>query len=121
MVVACRTQHLIKSSKNMTISKKISFSSSSLPFVHKNVFNYTKNVPSISRYDTLVRLCCACRRFHSTDYFQTSRESRAGLTPQEVSHFKTIVVTMLYYSFKTVNTCIYYDNRKVTFMCSHFI
>lgn len=85
MVVAYRTQHLIKSSKNMTISKTFSFSSNSLPYVHKNYFNYTKNVPSILRHGTLVRLCCTCRRFHSTDYFQTSRESRAGLTPQEVS------------------------------------
>ncbi|KAJ8924940.1 hypothetical protein NQ315_001103 [Exocentrus adspersus] len=85
MVVGCRTPHLIKTGKGAT--HKFSFTTSSLPFARRNYYNCTKNMPNVLSRNggTLVRLCCACRRFHSTGYFQASRESRAALSPQESS------------------------------------
>ncbi|KAJ8954065.1 hypothetical protein NQ318_004370 [Aromia moschata] len=68
MVVAGRTQQLIKSSKNVTISKKLSFSTHRPSFEYRNFLAVTRNVSGTVKNDTLAR---------------ESRSTFTKLTPQE--------------------------------------
>ncbi|XP_968200.2 pyruvate dehydrogenase [acetyl-transferring]-phosphatase 2, mitochondrial [Tribolium castaneum] len=78
MVVACRTQQLIKTGKTVTISKKFNYSTStSLGFR-----NYVDTV-SVPRSDKPRVRLYDCKRFHSS---RESRSTLAKLTPQEVDN-----------------------------------
>lgn len=93
MVVSSRSQQLIKTSKNVNYASKLKFSTSSTSLLFRNYVQtscVSEELPNKKFQD--VRLCFECRRFHSTDYFQSSRESRSRtalskLTPQEVSDY----------------------------------
>nr|XP_023015402.1 pyruvate dehydrogenase [acetyl-transferring]-phosphatase 1, mitochondrial [Leptinotarsa decemlineata] len=78
MVICYKTRQLMKTSKYVTSSPGLYFSTY-MPF-RKKLF-------SVMKRDTkeIGPLSCDCRRFHSTDYFQTRKETRAAkLSPQEV-------------------------------------
>ncbi|XP_068911856.1 pyruvate dehydrogenase [acetyl-transferring]-phosphatase 2, mitochondrial [Tenebrio molitor] len=79
MVVACRTQQLIKTGKNVTISKKFHYSTRSAALGFRNYVDKTSvsynDKPKVRLYD--------CKRFHSS---RESRTTLAKLTPQEVDN-----------------------------------
>ncbi|XP_028135667.1 pyruvate dehydrogenase [acetyl-transferring]-phosphatase 1, mitochondrial [Diabrotica virgifera virgifera] len=83
MVVVCRTGHLIKSSKTVTKSPNLFFSTYRPPY--KNSSNFLRRNVLGRASNSLVDSYCGCRYF-SVDYFQSSdnRTTVSKLTPQEV-------------------------------------
>ncbi|RZB45744.1 uncharacterized protein BDFB_010306 [Asbolus verrucosus] len=77
MVVACRTQQLLKTGKNVNISKKFSFSTGNVSLGFRNYVD--RNTVPLSE-KSRVRLC-DCKKFHSS---RESRTTLAKLTPQEL-------------------------------------
>lgn len=79
MVVACRTQRLLHSSKIVNFSRTIQLPKNCRAFGFRNVFDKT-SVPFTNQQRSL-RLC-SCRFFHSS---KEPRSSLAKLSPLEVS------------------------------------
>lgn len=84
MVISGTTGQLLKCTKKFCTSVRYSiFSSKYLPDYKSNV-----NLKNVIFPELL--FSCDCRRFHYTDYFQNSRETRTTFTklsPQEVRLF----------------------------------
>lgn len=83
MVVLGSTGQLLRCTNNVSKTARYSVFSSKF-------FNEYKTHVTVQKVVVLPRLIsyCDCRRFHYTDYFQKSRESRTTFTklsPQEVS------------------------------------
>ncbi|XP_057651235.1 pyruvate dehydrogenase [acetyl-transferring]-phosphatase 1, mitochondrial [Diorhabda carinulata] len=86
MVVSCRTSRLLRTTKTVTVTPSLFFSSFK-PF-YQNSSNFLKrNALGISsnQHKPLVDVCCGCRYF-AVDYFQSNdnRTTFSKLTPQEV-------------------------------------
>lgn len=83
MVVACRTQQLIKSSKNVTISKKkLQFANNYSTTIIRNTVNSNKNLVPLSNWK---------KWFHSRE----SRSILTKLTPQEVINFLILFMSSI--------------------------
>lgn len=80
MVVVCRTQQLLNTSKNVNFSRTIQLSKNINTFGLRNVFDIRNIQP---KYQRKLRLC-ECRNFHSS---KEPRSSLAKLSPLEVSNF----------------------------------
>lgn len=82
MVVGGTTGQLLKCTKNISTSTRFSI-------FNNYLYDYKTNVHSKHVvFPRLASFSCDCRRFHYTDFFQNSRETRTTFTklsPQEVS------------------------------------
>lgn len=83
MVVGGTSGQLLRWTKNVSNTARYSV------FNNKFLFDYKTHVTSqnVVVFPRSLYFYCDCRRFHYTDYFQNSRESRSNFTklsPQEV-------------------------------------